>query len=413
MTTSNLDVYELDGCTITVTLDYRIKIATSMLFRRKGSMFAAVIAVAIAVLVIVINNVTFEGAANGIVRDLTDYQYGNLQITDRNGPIHKPDAEIVGFLQNTGLVEGAAVRLSAGASINNTRTPIPIKDYGIQLIGMNPSQEIYASKIVSTINQGSFITSRDSIVLGKNVANDLSARVGDPLSVKVTDHTGNKVVKKFFVVGISQSAGGLGLDSAAMMDIKTLRDMTGRVNESDEVVVRLYDLNQADQLIREFTTRYPNDHFKVQTVEEAARGILQGVHSVNAFINLVGYFGMLSSAFGIITIMMMIVTSKLREIGIMRAIGSDKIDIMAIFLLQGAIIGAMGALLGFALASGYTIYSSASRLSVGGGIALDVRYDPVFVAQTAFMGLGMAIAASLYPAWRTTKFEPSEATRYQ
>jgi hypothetical protein len=55
-------------------------------------MLAAVIAVAIAVLVIVINNVTFVGVANGIVRDLTDYQYGNLQITDKNGNINKPDS---------------------------------------------------------------------------------------------------------------------------------------------------------------------------------------------------------------------------------------------------------------------------------------------------------------------------------
>lgn len=384
-----------------------------MLFRRKGSMLAAVIAVAIAILVIVINNVTFEGAANGIVRDLTDYQFGNLQITDKNGRLHKPDAEIVGFLQNTGLVEGAAVRVSDVASINNTRTAIPIKNYGVLLVGMNPLQEVHASKIISTISKGMFLTSRDSIVLGKNVANDLSANIGDPLSVKVTDNTGNKVLRRFFVVGISQSAGGLGLDSAAMVDIRTLRDMTGRANESDEVIVRMFDLQQADRLMREFTSHYPNEHFKVQTVEEAARGILQGVHSVNAFINLVGYFGMLSSAFGIITIMMMIVTSKLREIGIMRAMGADKADIMVIFLLQGAMIGAMGALLGFALASGYTVYSSTSRLSIGGGIALDVRYDPVFVTQTALMGLGMAIAASLYPAWRTTKLEPSEATRYQ
>jgi len=396
-----------------VVLDYKVKVAVSMLFRRKGSMLAAVIAVAIAVLVIVINNVTFVGAANGIVRDLTDYQYGNLQITDKNGNINKPDSEIIGFLQNTGLVQGAAVRLIDSASINNTRTAVPVKDYGVQIIGMNPAEETRASKIVDTIKQGTFITSLNSIVIGKNVANDLSAGIGDPLDVKVTDSAGNQVIKRFFVVGISSSAGGLGADSAAMVDIKTLRDMTGRADQSSEVLVRLFDLSQKDQLIREFTARFPNDHFKVQTVQEAARGILQGVASVNAFINLVGYFGMLSSAFGIITIMMMIVSSKLREIGIMRAMGSNKADIMFMFLLQGIMIGTMGALLGFALASGYTIYSSTSRLSVGGGIALAIEYDPYSTAQTAVTGFFMAIAASLYPAWRTTKLQPSEATRYQ
>jgi lipoprotein-releasing system permease protein len=280
-------------------------------------------------------------------------------------------------------------------------------------MGVNAAEEARTSKILDTISEGTFLTSPNSIVIGKNVANDLSARLGDPLDVKVTDTNGNPVVKRFFVVGISSSAGGLGPDSSAIVDIKTLRDMTGRADQSSEVLVRLFDLSQKDQLIKEFTQRFPNEHFKVQTVEEAARGILQGVHSVNAFINLVGYFGMLSSAFGIITIMMMIVSSKLREIGIMRAMGSNKSDIMFIFLLQGIIIGALGALLGFGLASGYTIYSSLSRLSVGGGISLDIQYDPYSTAQTALTGFVMAIAASLYPAWRTTKLQPSEATRYQ
>src|ERR1051326_8386157 len=172
---------------------------------------------------------------------------------------------------------------------------------------MNPTFEASASKITNTIVKGTFITSRDSIVLGKNTASDLSARIGDPLNVKVTDRTGNKAIKRFFVVGISQSAGGLAFDSAALVDIKTLRDMTGREDQSNQIIVRLKDPNQADLLTREFLSHYPNENFKVQTVEESAKNILEGIRSVNAFISLVGYFGMLSSAFGIITIMMMIV----------------------------------------------------------------------------------------------------------
>ena len=88
-----------------------------MLFRRKGSMLAAVIAVAIAVLVIVINYVTFDGVANAIIRDLIDYRFGHVLVTDRDGNIDRPDSELVGFLENTGMVEGATVRLAASASI--------------------------------------------------------------------------------------------------------------------------------------------------------------------------------------------------------------------------------------------------------------------------------------------------------
>src|SRR5690606_14984550 len=117
-----------------ILLDYILKVAVSMLFKKKSSMLAAVIAVAIAVLVIVINYVTFDGVANAIIRDLVDYRFGHIQITDRNGDIERPDSELIGFLESTGMVEGATVRLSDVASINNTRTPIPVRAYGVPIV---------------------------------------------------------------------------------------------------------------------------------------------------------------------------------------------------------------------------------------------------------------------------------------
>jgi lipoprotein-releasing system permease protein len=393
-------------------LDYRLKVAVSMLFKKKSSMVAAVIAVAIAVLVIVINYVTFDGVGNAIIRDLVDYRFGHIQITDRDGDIERPDRELIGFLESTGMVEGATVRLSDVASINNTRTPVPVRVYGVPIVGVLPQEEEDAARLTDTVVQGTFLTSRDSIVLGASVADDLGARIGDPVMVKVTDESGNEQTKRFTVVGISKTAGGLGFDTSAIVHIETLRDLNGRDDSSSELIVRLYDPQDSDRVSRAFSTRYAGERFKIQTIEESAESILQGIRSGIAFINLVGYFGMLSSAFGIITIMMMIVTSKIREIGVMRAIGSSKTDVMMIFLLQGTIIGAMGAALGFLLGSSYALYAQNSDLSFGESLSLAVRYDPVFVANTALTGLVMGVVASIYPAWRTTKLEPAEATRY-
>lgn len=394
-----------------VILDYRFKVATSMLFRRKGSMLAAIIAVAIAVLVIVINYVTFDGVANAIIRDLVDFRFGHILITDRDGNIEKPDAELIGFLENTGFVKGATVRLSDVASINNTRSAVPVRAYGVPLIGVLPEKELDATRLSATIVQGTFLTSRNSVILGASVARDLDARVGDPLSIKVTDRTGVDHTERFFVVGISKTAGGLGFDTSAIVDIEKLRDMTKR-DESSELIARLNDERDSSEVARLFSARFAGERYKVETIEEAGEEILEGIRSGIAFINLVGYFGMLSSAFGIITIMMMIVTSKIREIGVMRAIGSNKVDVMIIFVIQGSIIGALGAVLGFALGSAYSLYAQNADLSFGESLALAVRYDPVFVANTALTGLGMGVVASLYPAWRTTKLEPAEATRY-
>ena len=382
-----------------------------MLFKRKGSMFAAIIAVAIAVLVIVINYVTFDGVANAIIRDLVDFRFGHVLITDRDGNIERPDREMIGFLENTGMVEGATVRLTDSASINNTSSAVPVRAYGIPVIGVLPDEELDATRIADTIVEGTFLVSRHSIILGSSVAEDLDAGIGDPMRLKVTDRSGNDQTERFTVVGISKTAGGLAFDTSVIINIETLRDMTGR-DESSELLVRLFDQQDSGEIARQFSARYAGERFKVETIEEAGESILAGIRSGIAFINLVGYFGMLSSAFGIITIMMMIVTSKIREIGVMRAIGSNKADVMIIFVIQGTLIGAMGAALGFILGSAYALYAQNVGLSFGESLSLAVRYDPGFVANTALTGLVMGIAASLYPAWRTTKLEPAEATRY-
>lgn len=393
-------------------MDFRVQLATRMLFRRKGSLISASIAVAIAILVIVINAATFEGVANAIIRDLVNYRFGHVLITDRDGNIEKPDSEIIGFVKNLGYVEGATVRLSSSASMNNTREPVPVRAYNVPIIGVLPDGEAQASKIRETVSNGSFVAAKNSIVLGESVARDLQAQIGDPLKLKVTDRRGNDVIRTFYVVGISETAGGLGFDTSAIVHVDTLRDMTGRDNESSEMIVRLYNQQDSQRLVQAFTSRYPADRFRVETIEEAGEDILQGFRSGIAFINLVGYFGMLSSAFGIVTIMMMIVASKTREIGVLRAIGSNKANVMIIFILQGAIVGAIGALVGFGLGSAYTLYAENSDLSFGNSLALEVNYNPAFILQTCLMGFLMSVAASIYPAWRTTKLEPAEATRY-
>jgi lipoprotein-releasing system permease protein len=393
-------------------MDFRVQLATRMLFRRKGSLISASIAVAIAILVIVINAATFEGVANAIIRDLVNYRFGHVLITDRDGNIEKPDSEIVGFVENLGYVQGATVRLSSSASMNNTREPVPVRAYNIPVIGVLPDGEAQASKIRDTISNGSFVAAKNSIVLGESVTRDLQAQIGDPVKIKVTDRRGNDVIRTFYVVGISRTAGGLGFDTSAIVHLDTLRDMTGRDNESSEMIVRLYDQQDSQRLVQAFTSRYLAERFSVETIEEAGEDILQGIRSGIAFINLVGYFGMLSSAFGIVTIMMMIVASKTREIGVLRAIGSNKANVMIIFILQGAIVGAIGALAGFGLGSAYTLYAENSDLSFGNSLALEVNYNPAFILQTCLMGFLMSVAASIYPAWRTTKLEPAEATRY-
>ena len=131
-----------------------------------------------------------------------------------------------------------------------------------------------------------------------------------------------------------------------------------------------------------------------------------------ALINLVGYFGMMSSAFAVVTIQMMQVTSKTREIGIMRAIGSRRKDILIIFIFQGMVIGAIGAGLGTVFGVAYTVYAKETHLTFQGSLALEVTYNWLGILQTDILAFVLAIVASIYPAYKATKLQPVEAMRF-
>ena len=128
-------------------------------------------------------------------------------------------------------------------------------------------------------------------------------------------------------------------------------------------------------------------------------------------INMIGYFGMMSSAFAILTIQMMLVNGKTREIGIMRSIGAKRRDVLLVFILQGMIIGAIGASVGTAAGLGYTFYAKETKLSFNNSLPLEVSYNWEKIIQTALAAFGLAMLASLYPSYRATKLQPVEAMR--
>ena len=103
--------------------------------------------------------------------------------------------------------------------------------------------------------------------------------------------------------------------------------------------------------------------------------------------------------------------SKTRDIGVMRAIGSKRKDILLVFIFQGIVIGAIGAAMGTGLAIGYTTYAKETHMTFNGSLALEVKYNWMSLVQTDIMAFSLAIIASIYPAFKATKLQPVEAMR--
>ena len=383
-----------------------------MLFNKKGSLIGAVLAVTIGILVIHVNFVIFQGLFDAIVRDISNYRNGDILVTDEADYIDKSDLSLVNWFERIPYVQAATPRLSSTAEMNMTKNGKLIEETRIPIVGIDPYRDIRASTVHETVSEGTYVFSRNSIVLGSNVARDLGgAQVGDSVKVLVVDRYGEDQIRRFTVTGIAKSPGGQGFDYTAVVHIDTLRDMMKRNGETGSFMVKLNDPSKAFEVKEFFLRSFPNDDFRAETIEESAEEQLAGFRSGIAMINMIGYFGMMSSAFAIVTIQMMLVNGKTREIGVMRSIGAKRKDILIIFIFQGMIIGAIGAGVGTAAGLGYTFYAKETKMSFNNSLPLEVSYNWEKIIQTALTSFILAIIASLYPSYRATKLLPVEAMR--
>jgi len=396
-------------------MDYRVNLAARMLANKRGSLIGAVLAVSIGILVIHVNFVIFQGIYDAIIRDMTEYRFGDIFVShEEEGTIERSHIVYTNWFERVSLVKSATPRLSGNADIEFRSMGQFHEEFDVPVVGVEPVSDILASKIHTTISEGQYVYARNSIVVGETVARDLGGvRVGDNLKLIMTNQGGEEESKRFVVTGISKTAGGQGFDTSVIIHIDSLRSLLDRPDESNAIFVKLNEKNPeaAIDIRKQFLVAYANDDLQAQTIEESAEATLKGFRSGIAMINLIGYFGMGSSAFAIVTIQMMLVNSKTREIGVMRAIGAKRKDILMVFILQGMIIGAIGAGAGTGIGLAYTTYAKETNMQFQGSLALEVNYNWKKIGETALLAFFLAILAAIYPSYRATKLQPVEAMR--
>jgi putative ABC transport system permease protein len=128
--------------------------------------------------------------------------------------------------------------------------------------------------------------------------------------------------------------------------------------------------------------------------------------TLTAFLGAIAGISLLVGGIGIMNIMLVSVTERTREIGIRKAIGALKRDILAQFLLESLVLSLIGGALGILLGWGI---SSAARA------ALDVAtvIDPGTVVLSVSFAAGVGLIFGIYPAWRAARLRPIEALRYE
>ena len=161
-------------------MNYKVNLAARMLFNKRGSLAGAILAVTIGILVIHVNFVIFQGLFDAIVRDISDYNNGDILITSEESFITKSDLYLVNWFNRIPEVDAAASRLYSTGTLETSNFGKEYELNQVSLVGVDPFRDIQVSTAHQTVSDGQYVFARNSITLGSALTNDLGdLGVGD------------------------------------------------------------------------------------------------------------------------------------------------------------------------------------------------------------------------------------------
>jgi lipoprotein-releasing system permease protein len=304
---------------------------------------------------------------------------------------------------------------------------------GALIRGVDPVLEDTVADIGTHMRSGSLSALQPGefgIVLGAELARALGVRNGDSVVVIIPQGTVTPAgalprVKSFHVVGVFE-VGMFEFDNGlALIHLADAQKLYRMGDAVSGVRLKLDDLFAAPQVARELMAAVPIDtEVRDWTLNHANFFRAVAIEKRVMFIILTLIVAV--AAFNIVSAQVMVVTDKQADIAILRTLGASPRSILTIFIIQGALIGIAGTLIG-----------------VVGGIALALNIGTVvpFIERTfgiqfldksvyyiselpsdlqrgditliAVIALALALLATLYPSWRAAKVNPAEALRYE
>lgn len=255
--------------------------------------------------------------------------------------------------------------------------------------------------------EGSYWTDDKEAILGATAAKMLSAKPGDRIEIlkKPYDREGLSVK----VVGILSSTGTFLEDQAIYLPLDTVQEFYGQEGIVNLVFVRVDDPEAAGKVREILVKRYP-DLMIVETDQ-----VMQNVGSILSILDAVllgiGSISMLIAGLSITNSVMMSVNEKVREIGILKALGYTRGEILRIFLLEGLVYSAVGGPIGVGVGA-LTAKFVSSALSVR-GYMLPLEFDVEAAVSGIMISLVVSLIASIPPARRAANMRVVEALAHE
>ena len=296
-----------------------------------------------------------------------------------------------GVLAVSPVVSGPAL-VTRGAAVQS-----------VTLLGVRAEDYRQVVRMDGYMIAGRFELSTSGTLIGRELAEDLGLQLGDKLRVSSGSRSQVLTVTGLFDMG-SRELNRRRIFTTLRL-AQTLLDLPGSVSVIDLSVADLFGANAVADPLREQTG------LRVESWMQTNAGLLNALSNQTISNNLIRGFVVAIVALGISSVLVVSVVQKQREIGILRAMGAGRRQIMWVFLLQGALMGALGSALGALLAYGLLVLFSHIFKAPDGSAMYTAVLDVALVLSAGVLACAVGMLAAFMPARRAARMDPVQAIR--
>ncbi|NDY94646.1 lipoprotein-releasing ABC transporter permease subunit [Wenzhouxiangella limi] len=373
--------------------------------------------------------ITVLSVMNGFERELRERILGMVSHATIQGYDGRfPDwREVVDTARAQPRVLGAAPYVEQETMLRARRTA------GAMIRGIDPAAEPEVSEILDMMRSGSLDSLQPGawqVVLGVGLANRLGVGPGDSVTIfapEIRATPGGVIpqVRRFEVSGLFE-AGVHEYDTAlALIHYQDAQRLFRLGEDISGIRLKLDDMMRARWIARDISAELPG-LYQVRDWTQQHANFFRAVQTEKTVMFIILSLIIAVAAFNIISTLVMVVTDKQADIAILKTMGLTPRRVMAVFMIQGSLIGVIGTLIGVVAGIALALNVESVVAAIENLMSIEFLSAEVYyisdlpselragdVFRFAGLALVLSLLSTLYPAWRAARTEAVEALRYE
>ena len=404
-----------------------LRLAWRNVWRQRRRTFLIAIGMGVTMSLLVFYDGLIGGFEQAIYGNAIQLLGGNIQVhapgyADKAGrkpllPLDDPDAVARAAEAHPDVVVASKRIVTGGLATNREGA------FAVSIVGVETDKEGQITPVSENISSGRYLLPDDGdvIVIGRGLANAMEIEVGDRITLvgnSTHEQTRQRSMTVIGIYDVGVPSVEKGTIYVSLAEAQSLFGLDGQVTE---IVVSLKQIGLEPGVMDAIETSAPG--YEIESWETSIPDLKKTMDMKTGVMGVFGVFMLGIAAIGILNLLMMAVFERTREIGIVGALGLKPREITFLFLLEGILIGLLGAAFGAALGTAingilgvygldYSQFADLTEYTALISGSIYPQLVPLKVFQHAVTVAVISALAALYPAIEASRREPAEALHY-